>query len=249
MVLTNHISIQERWKKLEDKINLACTKASRNRNEIIVIGASKKKSPELIYEAYSSGCTHFGENYVKEAELKISELCSKTKNANIINLANELELSPIEFHLIGRLQTNKVRKAVKLFSMIHTVDSLILGKLIAKEFAEISQDKLPVLLQVNISGEPQKGGILPDFVAEIYSSLIECSSIEIKGLMSIGSYKSGLSLKISEFRSLYKIKESIEHQFKIKLPELSMGMSDDFDIAIMEGSTMVRIGTLLFGER
>lgn len=280
MMASSGASIADNWNILSDRVAKACQRAHRELSDVRIVGVSKRKSATDIKEALDAGCLIFGENYIQEAEAKIPEvldtLCSSSLDpdalgssvCSAVNLPVNLSGSKPEFHFIGHLQRNKIKRAVRLFDMFQSVDSLKSGITLAVEYekyrseiassnsdinkfipVELKRPGLPILIQVNVSREAQKGGILPDTVAELYASLLEYPLLDIQGLMTIGSVEADSAKRAKEFSSLYKLKESIEREFKKNLHCLSMGMSEDFEIAIAEGSSMIRIGSSLFGER
>jgi PLP dependent protein len=231
--------IHENWNHLIDEVKTACHLSGRNFEDITIIGVSKKKALPVIEAAYHAGCRVFGENYVQEVEQKF------------VN-TSFLELDP-EIHFIGALQKNKAKKAVQLCTMIQSVDSFSLANEINKQarkfFEDTSHKKYSILLQVNVSSEAQKNGISPDLLSTLYEEVSQLNAIEVKGLMTIGSMEADDTVRSKEFQLLRKNKESLESNYQISLPYLSMGMSDDFRIAIHEGSNMIRIGSRLFGSR
>jgi len=198
-----------------------------------IVAAAKSRSAEEIAEAVKAGITLIGQNYVQEAAC----LCGKIAGN-------------VQWHCIGHLQRNKVKKAVALFDAIETVDSVSLAQEIDKEAAAV--DKImPVYIEVNSAAEPQKSGVLPEKAEELIRSVHLLSHIRVAGLMTMGpAAKTGEALR-PYFR---KTKEVFDHIRSLSLPhvvldELSMGMSDSYTVAIEEGATMVRIGTKIFGPR
>jgi len=228
-------SFSERWEKIQGNILEACLRVSRDPRSVSVIGVSKKKSSSDIIKVAEIGCSIFGENYIQEASDKINILRDQDYN--------------FEFHFIGSLQRNKVGKAITLFSMIHSVDSIKLGIEINKACASSTQKEMEILLQVNVSDEDQKGGVKPHDLDELYARLAPLQFLSIKGLMTIGSIEAEESSRRKEFEKLRIIRDALEKSCSCKLPVLSMGMSDDYQIAIEEGANLVRIGSALFGER
>ena len=223
------MSIRENLERVRERIAKAAERAGRSPSEVKLMGATKSVPPEKIREAAEAGLRLFGENRVQEG----------------INKMEELEGLELEFHFIGVLQSNKVRKAVEHFSAIHSVSSLKLAKKIDRVAGE-KGIKYPLFFEINLSGEESKSGFLPE---EFFSALEELSSLShIKpiGLMTIpplGKDPRPYFVKLRE--TLEKIKDRFGPDFK----ELSMGMSDDFEIAVEEGATIVRVGRAIFGER
>ncbi len=205
----------------------------RNRESVELLAVTKTKPVEYVIEAYESGQRLFGENRVQEAEIKVPQLPSDAK-----------------FHLIGHLQSNKVRKACQFFSCIQSVDSLKIGKKIDNSCRELNKI-MDIYLDVNISEEDSKSGFKNDKeLLEIVDELVLLDNIRIVGLMGIGSHVNDSSKIKNSFSELITLKDILENRFPIlKDLKLSMGMSGDFKEAIEMGSTMVRIGSAIFGSR
>ncbi len=218
----------ERLEKVEQRIAAACEKAGRPRDSVTLLAVSKTKPPEAVCEAAECGLRLFGENKVQEAQAKIP-LCP----------------SGLEWHLIGHLQSNKAKLAANLFQMIHSVDSLKLLRALDSH----AETTLPVLLQVNVSGEASKSGMKPAEVAAAVEVANQMSKIEVHGLMTIPPFTPDPEKARSHFIALRDLRDRVQEETGTPLPELSMGMSHDLEIAIEEGSTWVRIGTDLFGSR
>ena len=224
--------LRENYFRILENIQRACEKSGRKPEEIKILGASKKQSPEKIKIVFKLGIKLFGENYVQEAEKKILEL-------------KDL---PIEWHFIGRLQTNKVKKALNLFSMIQTLDRISLAQEIQKQ-AEKRELTVPVLIEVNIGKEPTKGGIYPENLEEFIEEVKKFDRIKIKGLMCLPPYEENLEKIRPYFIKMQKIFEKIKIYMDSEFNELSMGTSIDYTVAIEEGATIIRIGEALFGKR
>jgi len=195
------------------------------------MGVTKGQPPEVVREAVEQGLVLFGENKVQEAKAKIP-LCP----------------GRARWHMIGHLQSNKCRDAVLLFEMIHGVDSLELARELNK-WAERSAKTVKVLLEVNVSGEASKFGISPGDVEGVVDGVNGLNRLELHGFMGMAPWSQDVERARPFFRKLKGIKESTEARLGVPVPELSMGMSGDFEVAIEEGATMVRIGTALFGAR
>lgn len=229
ILFTKMGSIKENIEKIKSLISIAAEKSNRNVNEITLMAVTKSVDIEDIKKAIDEGVENFGENRVQEALKKIPKL-SEYKN--------------VRWHMIGHLQTNKVKKCLEIFDEIHSVDSI---KLLEKinEQAKILNKVVNIFLQVNVSKEPTKFGILyenfDDFVKEVNS--MELSNIKIKGLMTIAPF----SLDPETSRPYFKRLADLAKKYDYK--ELCMGMSQDFVVAIEEGATIIRIGTAIFGER
>ncbi|BAT71533.1 alanine racemase domain protein [Thermosulfidibacter takaii ABI70S6] len=227
------MSIRENVIKVKERIMSACERSGRNPEEVLLIAVSKTHPPELIKEAFEAGITHFGENRVQEAKGKIPLLS---------NL-------PITWHMIGYLQRNKVKDAVKLFSYIHSVDREPLVDELEKRLAKENR-KMSVLIEVNVAGEESKHGVHPEDALPLLKYILECKRLEPIGLMTVAPYVENPEEVRWVFRQLRELKEKLNEAVqKEVLQHLSMGMSNDFEVAIEEGATMVRIGTAIFGER
>ncbi|MCP3872980.1 MAG: YggS family pyridoxal phosphate-dependent enzyme [Desulfobacteraceae bacterium] len=221
-----------------DKINRQITDAaiscSRKASDIQLIAVSKRKSVEAIMDGIKSGATHFGENYIQEAMKKIDEIGKD--NAC--------------WHFIGHLQSNKAKFAVQYFDYIHTIDSLKLAKELNKQAKKIQKIQ-KILLQVNIGKEASKSGTNNEDAIELVAQIKGLENISLQGLMCMPPYFSEPEEARIYFQQLVQIKEKIiEQNFdNVSMEHLSMGMSNDFQVAIEEGSTMVRVGTSIFGRR
>ena len=220
----NLISIQQR-------IAAACARAGRDVNSVMLLAVSKSHPPETIRAAVACGQLHFGENKIQEAKAKIP-LCP----------------GRARWQFIGHLQSNKVRDAVELFEMIQGVDSLSIAREISKR-AEQAAKTMPILLEVNVAGEGSKFGYRPEQLLAEFTALNALPRLEIHGLMAIPPYSPVPEKARPYFHKLRELKVECERTLGAPLPHLSMGMSGDFEVAIEEGATLVRIGTALFGER
>ena len=216
---------------VQRRIEGACARAGREPRSVSVVAVTKSHPPEVVNEAAKLGLTLFGENKVQEAKAKIP-LCS----------------GKVRWHMIGHLQTNKCRDAVELFEMIQTIDSLHLAQEINKR-AEQAAKRIPILLEVNIAGEAQKFGYRPEQLLAELGQINSLSRLELQGLMTVPPWTSEPEKVRPVFRRLKQLKEQCEQVLAAPLPHLSMGMTGDFEVAIEEGATMVRIGTALFGLR
>ncbi len=224
-------TIQERLEGIQAKVNAACEKAGRDPSEVRLIAVSKKQSPDKIREATEAGLSVFGENKVQEAAAKIP-LCPEG----------------LTWHLIGHLQSNKTRVAVELFDMIHSVDSLKLLQRIDQLAADCGRT-IAVCLQVNVSGEASKSGLTPEAVPDVLEGATRCINVDLVGLMTIPPFTPDPSEAAPHFRRLRELRDQWQEEYGIPMPELSMGMSHDFEVAIAEGATLIRIGTALLGKR
>ena len=220
----NLISIQQR-------IAAACARAGRDVNGVMLLAVSKSHPPETISEAVACGQLHFGENKIQEAKAKIPMCPGKAR-----------------WQFIGHLQSNKVRDAVELFEMIQGVDSLSIAQEISKR-AEQAGKTMPILLEVNVAGEASKFGYAPERLLAELNQLNALPRIEIHGLMAIPPFTPLPEQARPYFQKLRGLKTDCENVLGVPLTHLSMGMSGDFEVAIEEGATLVRIGTALFGVR
>jgi pyridoxal phosphate enzyme (YggS family) len=221
----------ERLKGVRSEIEQAAEKSGRNVQEIELIAVSKAHDAEKIREAIAGGQLIFGESKVQEARAKIPLLPSH-----------------LRWHFIGHLQKNKIRHALPLFELIHSIDSVDL----AQQVDRIAKEDglfLRILLQVNVAGEGSKFGFKPEVLMESTEQLLELKRLSIEGLMTIPPLETDAEKSRPYFARLRSLRSELERRFHLKLPHLSMGMSDDFAVAIAEGATIVRIGTRIFGPR
>jgi pyridoxal phosphate enzyme (YggS family) len=216
---------------LRRRIRCACERAGRTPDEVTLLAVTKGQPPEVVKAAADLGLIFFGESKVQEARVKIP-LCP----------------GKLRWHFIGHLQSNKCRDAVELFEMIQSVDSLSLAQEIAKR-AEQTARTMPVMLEVNVAGEASKFGYRPERLLAELKELNALSQIEVRGLMTVPPWSPEAEKVRPYFRRLRELKAKCEQILGVPLPHLSMGMSGDFEVAIEEGATMVRIGTALFGPR
>ena len=192
---------------------------------------SKRQPPQAIREAYDLGQRAFGESYAQELTVKADALS---------------DLPDIEWHFVGHLQTNKAKVAAKLASLVHTVDSAALARQLGPRVARERTSPLPVLIEVNIGGEAQKAGATPSEIDEVMAAVRAESGLALRGLMTLPP-AGDLGVARRTFETLASLRNL--HGGAVALPELSMGMSEDLEAAIACGSTMVRVGTAIFGER
>ncbi len=226
------MGIRENVLLVRERIEKACERAGRESSSVKLLAASKTRTPEEIKEAFEAGIELFGENRVQEARDKIPVLSSL----------------PIEWHLIGHLQTNKVKYAVDLFHCIETVDRKSLVDELDKRLSKKGK-VMPVLVEVKLSPEETKHGCLPEDVDYLVEYVLSKDTLKLRGLMTVPPYFEDLEKVRPYFVQLRNIRDRLEQKFGIQLPELSMGMSHDFEVAIEEGATIVRIGSAIFGER
>jgi len=225
------MGLAENLEEIEQRIHAACARAGRTRESVLLLAVSKTHPPETISEAVNLGLTNFGENKVQEAKAKIPNAPGKAR-----------------WHFIGHLQSNKCRDAVELFEMIQGVDSLAIAQEINKR-AEQASKTMPILLEINVAGEGSKFGYNPEQMLAELKTLNALPRLEIHGLMAIPPYTPEPEKARPYFQKLRELKQQAEAVLGAPLPHLSMGMSGDFEVAIEEGATIVRIGTALFGER
>ncbi|MBT2694667.1 YggS family pyridoxal phosphate-dependent enzyme [Bacillus sp. ISL-55] len=223
------MKVRENLEVIQNQIADACEKAGRNPEEVKIIAVTKYVSPERAQEAMDAGVTHFGEN----------------RDEGLLHKIGELGDEPV-WHFIGSLQTRKVKNIIEHVTYIHSLDRLSL----AKEINKRSNSKVRCLIQVNASGEESKHGLRPDDVIGFVQELKQFSNIEISGLMTMAPFTEDEQLIRNCFRTMKRLQADIQ-SLKLEFApcnELSMGMSNDFQIAVEEGSTMVRIGTALVGN-
>jgi hypothetical protein len=216
---------------IRQRIRAACDRAGRDPDSVTLLAVTKSQPPEIVKAAAELGLLLFGENKVQEANAKIP-LCP----------------GKLRWHFIGHLQSNKCRDAVELFEMIQSVDSLSLAQEISKRAEQVAR-RMPVLIEVNVAGEASKFGCQPEQLLAELKELNALPRIEIHGLMTVPPWSPEAEDSRPHFRRLRELKERAEAVLGAPLPHLSMGMSGDFEIAIEEGATLVRIGTALFGPR
>lgn len=222
--------MHERLEAINQRIAAACQSAGRDFFDVTLVAVSKTVEPERIRLAIEAGVRVLGENRVQEAASKMPELAAIVAEHNV------------QWHLIGHLQSNKARRAVELFSAIQAVDSFKLAERLNSVAGELGK-RLPVFIEVNLGGEESKAGANPDEVLPLCEQVSKLANLELKGLMTVPPFFDDAE----EVRPFFRRLRTLRDQAQLK--ELSMGMSHDFEIAIEEGATMVRIGTALFGER
>ena len=231
------MSIAENIVVVRERISVAARRANRNPDEITLMAVSKTFPPERICEAYAVGLRVFGEN-------RVQEFASKTDALR--------DLAVAKWHLIGHLQTNKAAKAAELFSAVDSIDSVRLAEKL-NAAAEKSGKQLSVLVEINIGGEEAKSGVAPGSreLEEILSTAPQWKNLSVRGLMTIPPFTEDPEDARPFFRQLHELRDRIaaRHLPAVNTGVLSMGMSHDFEVAIEEGSTCIRVGTAIFGER
>ncbi len=222
----------ERLDYVEEKILKACERAKRKREEVLLLGASKSVPANRLRDFFQCGLRVFGENRVQE----------------FLKKWESLKDLPIDWHFIGRLQSNKVKYIIDKVSLIHSLDRQSLLEELSKRAEKIGKVQ-DVLIEVNVGGEETKGGVEPRDLKGFFEVCLKAKGIKVTGLMCIPPYREDPEEVRPYFAMLRKLRDELEEEFKVRLTHLSMGMSHDFEVAIEEGATIVRIGTLLFGSR
>ncbi len=228
------LNIPDNIARVEERIDAACARAGRRRDDLTLVAVSKHQPVESIRAAYTGGLRNFGENRVQEATAKGQALAG-------------LE---IVWHMLGQLQSNKVRVACELFQWVHSIDSFRLAEKLALA-VNPGAGPLPVLIEVNLGEEESKAGVRRDTVAILAEQIAPLASLELRGLMVIPPFFENPEEARPYFRQLRRLAGEIESRRlpNVSMRELSMGMSNDFEVAIEEGATMIRVGTAIFGER
>ena len=226
------MSIAENLAHLHEQITEACRRANRPASEVALMAVSKVHPAEMILEAYAAGQRLFGENRVQEFQ-------EKSPQAR--------QLADAKFHLIGPLQSNKTSKAAELFDAIDAVDSLKIAQRLNSAAAALGK-KLPVLVEVKLSHEESKHGLSPDELPSLLVAMEGLDSITVEGLMTVPPWSEDAEVARPYFRELRRLRDESVPRFP-SVTQLSMGMSNDFTVAIEEGSTCVRVGTAIFGRR
>ncbi len=217
---------------VQAKIDAACARVGRDPGEVEILAVTKTHGPDVVAEAWQNGLSIVAENKVQEAAWK--------KPASV---------SGPSWHLIGHLQTNKVRAALELFDFIHSVDSIKLADRLQAVADDIGAQP-HVLLEVNVSGESSKNGLKPDAVEGVVRHILaNCPRLTLEGLMTMAPFSENPEEARPHFRALRTLRDRLERDLQIGLPHLSMGMSGDYEVAVEEGATWLRLGTVLFGER
>ena len=233
--LPSTVELRERLEDVRERIVRSAQAVERRPEEIKLIAVSKTHPAEVLRRAIEAGVEDLGENRVQEAEGKIPEV---GRNA-------------VRWHLIGHLQSNKARRAVSLFDLIHSVDSKELALRLNRLCDEEERNSLPILIQIDLGGEETKSGASETELAELVDTVSACERLRLNGLMTLPPFLENAEdarpffRRLRELRDLYRSRGA----FNNSSGELSMGMSHDFEVAIEEGATMVRVGTAIFGER
>jgi pyridoxal phosphate enzyme (YggS family) len=224
--------IEERLAEVRARMAEAARKAGRKPEETELVAVTKTHPPEAIQEAIAAGQTLFGENRVQEARVKMPLVSSRAR-----------------WHFIGHLQKNKVRQALSVFEMLHSIDSLALARDVQR-IADEDGQRPRVLLEVNVAGEGSKFGFKPASLEQELETLIaEMPRLDVGGLMTIPPFSPKAEESRKYFEMLRQLRDRVQEKLRVGLSELSMGMSGDYEVAIEEGATLVRVGTAIFGER
>jgi len=223
-VVLTPAQVADNVRRVRERIAAAASRAGRDASEIVLVAAAKTKGADLVRAAIAAGVGDIGENYVQEAAAK--------------RAAVDL---PARWHLIGHLQSNKARRAATVFDVVQTVDSASLAASLAGHCAAVSR-RMAVMIEVKLGAEPSKKGVAPEAVAELAAALRAHDTLSLQGLMSIPPPGTAAATRL-HFRRLRELAE------EVGVAQLSMGMSDDFELAIEEGATLVRVGRGIFGER
>ena len=227
------MDFKKRLENVKDRINKTALKCGRDPESIHLVAVSKTISANRIREAIKAGVTTLGENYVQEARNKF----------------NVLGTLPVSWHFIGHLQSNKAKYAVRLFDLIHSVDSLKLAHELNQQASKVNKIQ-DILIQINISKEPSKSGSDIQNAANLIKDIVLLENVSVKGFMAMPPFFNDPEKARPYFTALRDLRDQIQKVLpEVVLNELSMGMTGDFEVAIEEGATLVRIGTAIFGER
>ena len=227
--------LEGRLMRVRSRIASAAQRSGRTSDDVQLIAVSKTHPPEFVSEAIAAGVTDLGENRVQEADEKIGEVGREAAR----------------WHLIGHLQSNKARRAVELFDVIHSLDSIALARKLDRACQDLQRDELPVLIQVDLGHEATKSGVDENELPQLIEAVISCERLSLSGLMTLPPFFDDPELTRPFFAQLRELRDRYSSQgaFGKRGGELSMGMTHDFEVAIEEGATMVRVGTAIFGER
>jgi PLP dependent protein len=230
-------SLQANLTRVQDRIAAAAARAGRDLSSITLVAVSKTHPVEELLAAYELGVRHFGENRVEEASIKLPAFKQVISDPTVV------------FHMIGHVQSRKAEDVARLFDRVHSVDSVKL----AQRLARFATRPLPILLEVNVSGEESKYGFDGARRSELFSAIEAISqlpNLQMDGLMTMAPLVENPEEARPVFRALRELRDEIEGRYPgLKLPHLSMGMTDDFEVAIAESATLVRVGRAIFGER
>lgn len=241
--------IRDNISRIEERIQRACQRAGRDRHEVHLIAVSKTFPVETVVAAVQAGVTVFAENRVQEADQKFTALATALAPGEH-GSAERAAGRGLKLHLIGHLQSNKAKRAAEIFDMIQTVDRIEVALKLSRSCEQLNR-LLPVLIQVNLGNEETKSGAEPSGVLELVRQVSDLKALRVRGLMAIPPFREHPEESRADFRAMRHLAKEIA---KPRLPnvsmhELSMGMSHDFEVAIEEGATMIRLGTAIFGSR
>lgn len=225
------MNIADRYRKIKDDIYTAARNCGRNPDEISIMAVSKTLPHTVVQDAIDSGITLFGENRIQEAKTKIGLLHGS-----------------FSLHMIGHLQSNKSADAVKLFDMVHSIDKISTARALDAE-AEKAGKIQKILIQIKTYDEDTKSGISPEKSPELAENILLLKNIELQGVMTIGPLTGDKAITRRAFRDTAAVLMELNRKFGLNMRQVSMGMSGDYTIAVEEGSTIVRIGSLIFGAR
>ncbi len=226
------MSLEENLSWIKERIAAAAGRAGRNPDQITLVAVSKTKNADMVRQALAAGQLEFGENYLQEAAAKIALLAGACR-----------------WHCIGHIQSNKARLAAEIFDVVETIDRLKIALALERHLAAMGKIML-VYIQVNIGREPQKAGVMPEEAADLAREVTACAHLRLSGLMAIPPHSQEVEKSRRHFRALRELGAEISNTLRLgDNLGLSMGMSGDFETAIEEGATLVRVGTAIFGGR
>ena len=233
-------TLSERLRAVRERAKAAALRAARNPEELVILGVGKRKPAESIADAVRAGLDHVAESFAQEARDKIPQ---------VEEMLRETGTASPRWHFVGQLQRNKARYVARLFDCVESVDRIELARELDHR-ASIAERRLDVLVQVNLAGETQKGGVAPDRIAPLLEECRSCQHIRVAGLMTVPPASADPETSRPVFAALRELRAELrERPGGETLRELSMGMSADFEVAIEEGATIVRVGTAIFGPR
>ncbi|MFW5692434.1 MAG: YggS family pyridoxal phosphate-dependent enzyme [Chloroflexota bacterium] len=243
--------IEEHLAAVRAVIGAACARAMRDPDSVRLVAVSKRKPAAAVLAAFDAGVRHFGENRVEELQEK--------RAAVMTGLQARDAVDALHWHMIGHIQSRKARHVPHLADMVESVDSVAIAERLSRQVVEHGQAPLPVLVQVNVSGEETKGGLeasgwqnaaaVRDGVLDQMRTILALPGLAVRGLMTMAPYVDDAELVRPVFVELRTLRDAMQAALAVDLPELSMGMTNDYAVAIEEGATIVRIGRAIFGER
>lgn len=240
-----NIHIADNIAIVQEQISNACARVKRNETDVTLVAVSKTQPEMLILAAIEAGLTHFGENRLEESQVKVP------------SINGQVEASPI-WHFIGHIQSRKTKNVVPLFDVIHSIDRLKIARKLSDTGQELGKT-IDVMLEINISGETAKHGFVasnwkndPKMKDALWQNIVEINAIpqiNVRGLMTMAPFYANMEATRPIFAGLAELRDELQQSLDIDLPDLSMGMTNDFPVAIEEGATIVRVGRAIFGER